>query len=129
MNTGSIVRGVTNAVLALVALVLTLVVLEGLLALLEVGGSSTQGWRTRGLQQADEELIYSMRPSSRRAWTTSEFTERASINSIGLRGPEVSPDADGRLRILILGDSMTYGHGVANYGDNTTLRLNRNALD
>ena len=35
-----------------------------MLALFGVGDSPSDAWRTRGLQQPDPELIYSMRPSS-----------------------------------------------------------------
>ena len=35
------------------------------------------------------------------------------VNALGLRGPEVEPKRDGETRILALGDSMTYGQGVA----------------
>lgn len=36
------------------------------------------------------------------------------INSLGLRGPEPSPGTGEERRLLVLGDSMTYGQGVAN---------------
>jgi lysophospholipase L1-like esterase len=35
------------------------------------------------------------------------------VNSLGLRGPEVLPKQPGELRVLCLGDSLTYGQGVA----------------
>jgi GDSL-like Lipase/Acylhydrolase family len=35
------------------------------------------------------------------------------VNSFGLRGPEFEPRRDGEIRVLALGDSMTYGQGVA----------------
>ncbi len=36
-----------------------------------------------------------------------------SINSVGLRGPELTPEpAEGELRVLTLGDSCTFGKGV-----------------
>jgi hypothetical protein len=38
---------------------------------------------------------------------------KASINSIGLRGPElVIPKPEDRFRILVIGDSLTFGWGV-----------------
>ncbi len=38
---------------------------------------------------------------------------RASVNSLGLRGPEIALEkAPGTLRIACLGDSHTWGHGV-----------------
>ena len=35
------------------------------------------------------------------------------VNSLGLRGPELPEKQDGERRILCLGDSLTYGQGVA----------------
>jgi len=35
------------------------------------------------------------------------------VNSLGLRGPEVGPRRPGETRVLVLGDSLTYGQGVA----------------
>jgi lysophospholipase L1-like esterase len=35
------------------------------------------------------------------------------VNALGLRGPELEPKAEGELRVLVLGDSLTYGQGVA----------------
>lgn len=67
-------------------------------------------WQTRALHRPDSQLVYAMVPGTDHAWTTLEFEERASINSLGLRGPE--PAARPGRRILILGDSMTFGQGV-----------------
>jgi hypothetical protein len=41
------------------------------------------------------------------------FDQLASINALGLRGPQVLPRAPGELRVVALGDSMTFGVGVA----------------
>jgi lysophospholipase L1-like esterase len=38
--------------------------------------------------------------------------EGVTINALGLRGPEVDERAPGKLRVLVTGDSFTYGHGV-----------------
>jgi lysophospholipase L1-like esterase len=119
---GRLARGAVTIVVALSSLALTLALAEGALALLGVGDSASDAWRTRGLQQADDELIYSMRPSSQRVWETEEFVERARVNALGLRGREISADSEERFRIVVLGDSMTYGHGVAN-GETYPYRL------
>lgn len=34
------------------------------------------------------------------------------VNAHGLRGPEIPPEEEGELRILLLGDSLTFGHGL-----------------
>ena len=42
------------------------------------------------------------------------YRHRVSVNSLGLRGPELAPEkAPGEVRILVVGDSMVYGQGVA----------------
>jgi hypothetical protein len=52
-------------------------------------------------------------PSSSLAWGGPEFTVTMSHNARGFRGPEIlDPLPPGRLRVLVLGDSQTYGHGV-----------------
>ena len=40
------------------------------------------------------------------------------VNSLGLRGPELRPRTEDTRRVLVLGDSLTYGQGV---GDDQTL--------
>jgi hypothetical protein len=41
-----------------------------------------------------------------------EYRTRVRTNSLGLRGPEVSPRSPQRRRLLCLGDSFTFGKGV-----------------
>ncbi len=41
------------------------------------------------------------------------YLHRVEVNSLGLRGPELSAKAAGERRILALGDSLIYGQGVA----------------
>lgn len=51
------------------------------------------------------------------------YLHRVEINSLGLRGAEVpAHKAPGEVRVLALGDSMTYGQGVAD-GDTLPARL------
>jgi hypothetical protein len=65
----------------------------------------------------DRDVIYRLRPSVSARWSTAEFTETSHTNALGLRGPEVAPKRPGEHRILAIGDSFTYGHGV---GDDET---------
>jgi len=45
------------------------------------------------------------------------YEHLVTVNSLGLRGPELPPEkAPGETRILMLGDSMVYGQGVADAG-------------
>jgi len=41
------------------------------------------------------------------------YQHRVRVNSLGLRGPELAAKAPNEKRILFLGDSLTYGQGVA----------------
>ncbi len=41
------------------------------------------------------------------------FTHLARINALGLRGPEIEARVEGELRVVALGDSTTFGVGVA----------------
>lgn len=53
-----------------------------------------------------------------------EFQTPVTINSIGLRGPEVGPREEGEYRILVLGDSVVAGFEVA-YQDTFCALLER----
>jgi hypothetical protein len=64
-----------------------------------------------------EFLPYELLPNANSAHVTPEFSVPLSINSLGCRGPEIKRDKGEQLRILVLGDSFTFGHGVA--GDET----------
>ena len=59
--------------------------------------------------QIDEVLIYKHRPNFKGLWETKEFTEVIELKSKGYRNPENSPD---KKKVLFLGDSMVFGHGV-----------------
>lgn len=62
-----------------------------------------------GLLQSDPDLFWSLRPGAAVNWKG----QVARVNSRGLRGPELAPKADGEFRILSLGESTTFGVGVA----------------
>lgn len=58
--------------------------------------------------RSDPRFGYLMQPSQR----VSTYGDVVEINSLGLRGPElVEPKPRGALRVLFLGDSITYGGG------------------
>lgn len=46
------------------------------------------------------------------------YRHRVHVNALGLRGPELGAKAAGEVRVLFLGDSLTYGQGV---GDEETV--------
>ena len=62
--------------------------------------------------ELDPELIYRLRAENVVTWSSPEFTEISHTNALGLRGGEVAAKQAGELRILAVGDSFTYGHGV-----------------
>jgi hypothetical protein len=65
-----------------------------------------------GMYQPDPDVGHVLRPGFD-AWTQhTEFRVRVKINGDGLRGPALRPTADDTVRILCLGDSMTFGIGV-----------------
>jgi lysophospholipase L1-like esterase len=59
--------------------------------------------------QEDPELFWSLRP----LWSGVFQGQQVTINSLGLRGPELQPKPPGRRRIACFGDSITFGFGVA----------------
>ena len=67
-------------------------------------------WQTFALHQPDSDLIYGMVPGTSHRWVTDEFEEVAQINRHGLRGSPIGEKE--RPRIIVLGDSMTFGQGV-----------------
>jgi lysophospholipase L1-like esterase len=69
-------------------------------------------WQAGSSYRLDPELIYSHRPGTQGSWSNDEFTERRRINGAGLRGEEVRPEGTFDKRILVLGDSLVFGHGV-----------------
>lgn len=60
-------------------------------------------------------MVFTTKPNTRVEFSgyTGEFSSRVSINSLGLRGPEVAKEKPPETyRILITGDSMVFGWGV-----------------
>ena len=90
------------------------------LALLALAEGAVRAFRpqpafyaTPGLYVADPAIGHRMRPGLRaRVGNWSEFTTRARINALGIRGPEIGPRRPGVRRVLVLGDSFTFGTGV-----------------
>lgn len=89
------------------------------LAVLEVGLALTwpQATKTRLLAQSmgsfvpSDLLPYTLRPNSSSGLKRQEFDTRIHVNGLGFRGAEMELDDDA-LRILIVGDSFTFGWGV-----------------
>jgi lysophospholipase L1-like esterase len=79
-------------------------------------------WWSYGAYGLHNQRIYSIVPNHSRTWTTAEFAEAMSSNQDGLRGPELRQGPRTWTRVLLLGDSFTYGHG-ASEGESYPARL------
>jgi lysophospholipase L1-like esterase len=96
--------------LALAAVLATLIGVEIVLsALFE---PVLKVWQVREIFQLDDELIYSLKPNQERIAKSEEFVEHVTTNSNGLRDDEIRPRDAFEKRIIVLGDSMVFGHGV-----------------
>jgi lysophospholipase L1-like esterase len=69
-------------------------------------------WQVREIFQLDEELIYSLKPGQERIAESEEFVEHTTTNRHGLRDDEIRSRNSFEKRIIVLGDSMIFGHGV-----------------
>ncbi|HEX5011464.1 MAG TPA: GDSL-type esterase/lipase family protein [Planctomycetota bacterium] len=104
-------RFLRRASLAVGGLLLALLLAELLLRAAGVGRPAalspfgTEG-AAAGVVVEDPELVYRFKPG-----VTLLDTYR--INTLGYRGPEVGPRRPGQLRLLAVGDSTTFGLGVA----------------
>lgn len=66
---------------------------------------------TFGLYEADPPRRYRLTPHYEGVVSNGvEFTTRVTVNALGLRGP--MPKSDDRPRLLVIGDSFTFGWGV-----------------
>jgi hypothetical protein len=100
-----------RAALIVLSTLTVLALAEGTLRWLGAEIPAGRLWHTQYLHRPDPDLIFSLRPEAQASWQTDEFLEVVHINPQGLRSPEFVKKGT-RPRILILGDSMTFGHGV-----------------
>ena len=91
-----------------------MVIIEIFLSQYNISNSNGALWRIGGIFQRDRELIYSLKPNEEQRWKTAEFFEHSKINSFGLRDREILESSLYDKRIIIIGNSMTFGHGVNN---------------
>lgn len=100
--------------IAVAGVLVCLLLAEGIVALTVSGTGAGIHFAAsqRGCCQIDPDLIWTFRPSVTGTWGTDEFQETAAINSLGMRDHEISPRQPGERRIVAIGDSFTYGHGV-----------------
>jgi hypothetical protein len=92
---------------------LSLLLAEGFLRLFFPQPTLAQRYRdVPRIAQESPTLPYALRPGSRGRLRSPEFDVAVSINAQGYRGPDFSPGKGRRWRILAIGDSFTFGHGV-----------------
>lgn len=109
-----------NLGVALASLGVALLAAEGALRL--AGVQSLNADQAQLITEYDSLLGWRKRPLASGAFSTSEYTVTETLNSHGLRGPELSYDKPrGSFRILLLGDSFVEGYTVD--GDSTCGRV------
>lgn len=115
---------VPRLVAAAVAMVVTLVAVEASLRAVDL----SQG----RIRRSDPVYHHAMRPHRVSRHKSSEFDVRYHTNAYSLRGGEIAlPKPAGRFRVLLLGDSFTFGSAVAledTYAWRLEQGLNRGSL-
>jgi lysophospholipase L1-like esterase len=66
-----------------------------------------------GRYQPDDDLIYSFASNSLTSENTNEYREEFKVNSLGFRDDELIPKTENVIRIFVVGDSFTAGHGIS----------------
>lgn len=112
-------RLVAGALLPFLGIAVALLICEGAARLYEAyarGGTGADCPAPAAVGEYDATLGYRLVPNSVGCQNTSEFHTRFMINPHGLRMDRDVPyeHPAGKRRILLLGDSFTFGHGVAN---------------
>ncbi|RJO60857.1 SGNH/GDSL hydrolase family protein [candidate division WS5 bacterium] len=104
--------------LKLILKYILLILLSLIIAILtiEIGLRSIQGWffEAPDYLEYDKELGTYPRPFFKQTVGIGAYRNVIQHNSLGLRGPELKTTH--KLRIVILGDSYTYGYGAENSG-------------
>lgn len=99
-----------SVVLLVVSLLFVLGLAEGIVRLLRPQSSIRV---TPGLFAPDPPRHYALTPGYRGEITDRvEFRTTLVINGAGLRGPALAPPSADRYRLLVIGDSITFGWGV-----------------
>jgi lysophospholipase L1-like esterase len=107
-----VVRNLLTAILATLATLGALEVAVRIVPRRENPGRVHYASRSN-LFRLDPDLIYALRPGARGELRTREFREIDEINAAGLRGRDVGPKGRGVQRVIAVGDSFTFGTGVA----------------
>lgn len=101
-------------VLVLVALIGVVVSGEILVRIARPSGVAPERDYEPGIYQPDAARGWALEPSYRGSWVDYEVLEPTSTNRLAYRGPEETPERLGAaLKVVALGDSVTFGRGVA----------------
>lgn len=107
-----------NVVVLLVVIVLFLLSVEIVIRLIYKDVDLVSGWTSHDEYIPHAELIYSGVKSRKYEAQTDEFIERGTTNTQGFRDKEITIKAPNTYRMLVIGDSFTFGHGISS-NDNT----------
>ena len=95
-------RGLFNILTLGISILICLIALEIFLEITSL----------QGCKQTDQFFHHSYIPNCQSTFKTSEWSTEVKINSAGFRDNELLPKENYDLRILMLGDSFTWGYGV-----------------
>lgn len=115
MTKGRVQRVFGKAVLALISVVVTLLLLEGVARLARrVRGGGKEAAESDRYHEYDPLLGWRKVPGAQAVYKRREYEVEVKINSLGLRDPErTRQPAPGAYRILALGDSYLEGYTVS----------------
>jgi lysophospholipase L1-like esterase len=110
---------IKNIIVLCVALVVAFLLAEFMIRLVapqETGTSRLE--RFPAIYQDSDVMSYEFKPGARVGARIPDRPYSISINNQGTRGPAFGPKADDEYRVVLLGDSMTFGQGL---DDNQTI--------
>ena len=106
-------HGLRNIVTLLVVMVLFVLSIEITLRMIYKEFDLVPGWTSHDEYIPHAELIYSGVKNRKYETKTDEFVERVTTNSLGFRDGEINKKASQTYRVLVVGDSFTFGHGIS----------------
>ncbi len=80
-------------------------------------------WQISQSYVLDPELIYINKPNYKGSIKTDDFIEKIEINLSGFRNREILKKSKGTIRMLMVGDSFVFGHGISENKYTLPIRL------